>query len=323
MLAYFSVRLGQPAGNASALRTRTFVELSEPICDFMNEDWEFRRQCRYACAQILAGSALLNCNNGQAVMANTVEVYGKTRSIDAHREPFTVKKGFAIPTSLPSSSNGRHKDVWPLTITAQDGSRLVIGTQSCNALITSSIRLDLSEQISVGGTTLSFVLSTAEASNATRIFLDKESVNAALAFVVNEKAWSISNRNLLIQLRQLKTKFHDPSTYLTGHSGNGTTAGAIFRFISREVLRNGTNAALERGAVREYKAQCTTHDQISVAFDAILGLFPTDTTSIPILGNLHLNKELENLANLMSSYIATANKSVVAYIQQSFSESNT
>jgi hypothetical protein len=64
----------------------------------------------------------------------------------------------------------------------------------------SSLRLDLPEQTSVGGTTLSFVLSTADASNATRIFLDQETVNAAPVLAANKKAWAVSNRDLLYQL---------------------------------------------------------------------------------------------------------------------------
>lgn len=182
---------------AKVLCTRAFVELTEPMCDLLNEDWEFRPQLRYACAQVLAGSMLLNCNNGQAVIANTIEIYGRTRGVDTHRESFCVRKGVAIPTSLPPSTKTRYTDVWPMTISAQDGARLVIGTQPSNALVTSSLRLDLPEQASVGGTTLSFVLSTADASNATRIFLDQESVNAALVLAANKKAWAVSNRSLL------------------------------------------------------------------------------------------------------------------------------
>ena len=127
---------------SAILLTRKYVEMPGSICDLMNEDWTFRPQLRYACAQILAGCIMLNTNNGQAIMANTVETYGRTRPVDAHREPFAVKKGMPIPTSLPPSTNTRYKDVWPLTIAASEGERLVIGTQSFNALITSSLRLD-------------------------------------------------------------------------------------------------------------------------------------------------------------------------------------
>jgi hypothetical protein len=87
---------------AKVLCTRAFVELTEPMCDLLNEYWEFRPQLRYACAQVLAGSILLNCNSCQTVIANTIEIYGRTRGVDAHRES-CIRKGVAIPTSLPLS----------------------------------------------------------------------------------------------------------------------------------------------------------------------------------------------------------------------------
>ncbi|KAK3847211.1 MAG: hypothetical protein J3R72DRAFT_471032 [Linnemannia gamsii] len=121
------------------------------------------------------GSILLNCNGSQAVIANTIGSIGVP--------------GVSTPTGSPSTRLA-------MTISAQDGVKLVIGTQSCNALVTSSLRLVLPEQASVDGATLSFVISTADASNATRIFLDQESVNAALVLAANKKAWEVSNRRL-------------------------------------------------------------------------------------------------------------------------------
>ncbi|KAF9111829.1 hypothetical protein BGX30_007459, partial [Mortierella sp. GBA39] len=171
---------------------------------------------------------------------------------------------------------------------------------------------------------------------------DQESVNAALILAANKKAWAVSNRSLLYQLRQVKTKFHDPSAYLLCrasshfsrshacqpysifnltnfdqcHSGNGSAAGAFFKMISKEVLQNGSSATLKLSTVQESLVQCAEHSQIATALERILALFPAGATSVPILGNQHLNKELEILANLLSSYTATANKSVVTFIQQ-------
>ena len=124
-----------------------------------------------------------------------------------------MKKGTPMSTSLPPSTESRYRDIWPLTISAQDGPRLVIGTQSCIALLTSSLRLDISGTGSVGGSTLSFLLSTAEDSMATMIFLDRDSVKAAFDLALNKKAWSVSNQNILCQPRQVRSKFHDASTY--------------------------------------------------------------------------------------------------------------
>ncbi|KAF9579966.1 hypothetical protein BGW38_003563, partial [Lunasporangiospora selenospora] len=162
----------------SVLRTRTFVELTESICCLLNEDWNFQPQHRYGCAQMLAGCLLVNTTNGHAVLANTVEVYGRTSMVDAHCEPFGLKKGVAIRTSHPRPSAAFYKDVWPSTMfSATEGERLVIGTQSFDALVTSSIRLDVRDQGSVGAVTGNFRLTSEAESTATRIYLDKESLD--------------------------------------------------------------------------------------------------------------------------------------------------
>ncbi|KAF9153524.1 hypothetical protein BGX20_004893, partial [Mortierella sp. AD010] len=83
------------------LRSRAFSELSEQLCEFMNKDWMFRPELQYACSQLLAGCILINTCNGHAVMANSIEVYGRTKLIDIHREHFSIMKGKAIQTSLP------------------------------------------------------------------------------------------------------------------------------------------------------------------------------------------------------------------------------
>ncbi|KAI8595148.1 hypothetical protein EDD21DRAFT_344865 [Dissophora ornata] len=147
-------------------------------------------------------------------MVNTCEIYGRTKTVDIHREPIvSVKKGKPISTPLLPSTKLRYSDAWPLTLASKDGPRLVIGTQSCNALVTSSLRLDIPGIGSVGGSTLSFLLNTVEDSYATKFFLDQESVKAAFDLALNTDAWSVSNQNILSQLRQLRSKFLDPSTY--------------------------------------------------------------------------------------------------------------
>ncbi|KAG0245595.1 hypothetical protein BG011_002754, partial [Mortierella polycephala] len=164
------------------MRTRTFVELTDSICYLLNEDWNFQPQYRYGCAQMLAGCLLINTTNGHAVLANTVEVYGRTSMVDAHCEPFGLKKGVAIQTSLPKPSVAYYKDVWPSTMfAATEGERLVIGTQSFDALVTSSIRLDVRGQGSVGAATRNFQLTNKAEATATRIFLDKESLDMGVA----------------------------------------------------------------------------------------------------------------------------------------------
>ncbi|KAF9176882.1 hypothetical protein BGZ50_009475, partial [Haplosporangium sp. Z 11] len=54
--------------------------------------------------------------NDQAVIANNVEVYGRERVVDAHREPSVVRKGAPVVNSLPPLKKTPYKNVWPATI---------------------------------------------------------------------------------------------------------------------------------------------------------------------------------------------------------------
>lgn len=195
------------------LLTQTFVELNSPMCKLLNEVWSFQPQLQYVCAQVLAGSIFLNTRNGQAVINNTVEVYGCKQSVDAHCEWFGTKKGIASKTSLPPATQTCYRDVWPLTLPDLDGEWLLLGTHSFNALVTSSLHLDSKEPASVSSSSLSFQLLDLQDSAMTCIYLDKESVEAGLSIAGNKDASFVSVRNKLDQLCQLRSKFHDGSTY--------------------------------------------------------------------------------------------------------------
>ncbi|KAK3840329.1 MAG: hypothetical protein JOS17DRAFT_16065 [Linnemannia elongata] len=329
---------------ASTLLSRTFVELDGPLCELLNEDWCLQPQLQYACAQALAGSIFLNTKNGQAVINNTVEAYGRKKSVDTHRERFSTKKGVATMTSLPPPTKTRYKDVWPLTILDSDGEGLFLGTHSFNALVTSSLRLDSREPASVGGSTSSFQLRDKQDSAATRIFLDKESVECALDIARNKNASYISASNKLDQLRQLRSNFHDGSTYrlcrATGfltkrHTCNpytvftlldfdqsqlseGQTASTIFHEIAKDVLSQGSRAVLRLETVTKLRTQCSERGNIGKLFDKIIGCFPSGQQTIPVIGNTILNTELKALAEILSSYISTANKSVASFVQDCF-----
>ncbi|KAI9273171.1 hypothetical protein EDC94DRAFT_638534 [Helicostylum pulchrum] len=53
-------------------------------------------------AQLLAGSIINNAINNGTVMVNTIEIYGRKKIVDNHREPFGNKKHQSIRTSIPS-----------------------------------------------------------------------------------------------------------------------------------------------------------------------------------------------------------------------------
>ncbi|KAG0189118.1 hypothetical protein DFQ28_003888 [Apophysomyces sp. BC1034] len=197
---------------ATILRMRQHVELDDDRCELLNRDWMFHPHIKYVSAQLLAGSIIRNNITGISVMANTIEMYGRKKAVDAHHESFGNRKGMSIPTSLPPPMQTRYPNVWPFTLNTFDGPKLIIGTLSSNALVTLTTRLDQLEKPSVGAITVNVQLSHTEHSLSTSIFLDKESVVRALSLAKNIDATSIASSNLLGQLRQLRTKFHQPTT---------------------------------------------------------------------------------------------------------------
>lgn len=176
----------------------------------MNDSWLLLPSLRYACGQLLAGSIAMNSNN-EAVIVNTVETYGRGRSMDVHRERFVNKKGVPVPSSLPPLLT-KYPNTWATMLNDSEGKKLVFGTKMCNALVTSSMRIDKDRPASVGGTIVHFDLDPQNAETTT-ILLDADSIKKANALTQDPHANKIGRFDLLEQLRQLRTKFQYPSTY--------------------------------------------------------------------------------------------------------------
>lgn len=211
-----------------------------------------------------------------------------------------------------------------------------------DALVTSSIRLDVRGQSSVGAATGNFQLMNEAESTASRIFLDKESLDLGVALCQDRKAYRITNSHLHCQLRRLKTKFYDSSTFFlcraTGpltkahsfqpctiftfcnHSqlGDGHHASRLFFKLGTAVLQTGNDAVLEVDTVRECRQSCSNETRsVPLVIDSILGLFKNGTSTIPILGNRQLNGYLETLTIILSSYISGANNTMLTATLQS------
>ncbi|KAG9071765.1 hypothetical protein KI688_005981 [Linnemannia hyalina] len=121
--------------------------------------------------------------------------------------------------------------------------RLVIGTQSCNALVTSSLRLDLSEQ--------SFCWRN-------------DIVLCAIQYRRFERDQDLSGPRIP---SSHFSRSHACQPYLSlnltnfdqCHSGNGTAAGAFLKIMSKEILQNGSKAILEFSTVQESLARSSFH----------------------------------------------------------------
>jgi hypothetical protein len=88
---------------ADVLHMRSFLQLNDQYCKPLSMEWTFHLKLRYVCARLLAGCILLNTSNGQVVVANAVQVYGRNRWLDIHREHLIPTNGEAVHTSLPPS----------------------------------------------------------------------------------------------------------------------------------------------------------------------------------------------------------------------------
>ncbi|KAI8381122.1 uncharacterized protein BYT42DRAFT_479666, partial [Radiomyces spectabilis] len=118
--------------------------LNDDVAALLNKDWMHVPRIKSACAQVLAGATLLNIVTIEAILLNTIEVYGRTKNVDIHREIFTAEDS-TLPPKSPLYPN-----VGPCVRSTRDGRKLIIGTQSCSALVTSTLRLDCERDPDVG-----------------------------------------------------------------------------------------------------------------------------------------------------------------------------
>ncbi|KAG9065046.1 OPT super [Linnemannia hyalina] len=190
---------------STLLQSRQFIELDDVICELLNRDWEFSPQLRFACSKILSGCILLNNNNGQAVILNTIE----------HE---------AIRRLSHFASNHPCQPYTIYTLAAYDQS----------------------------------------------------------------------------------------------HNGYGPALSSLFHAVSSAVIRDGSDALLDKQTVEKSRNRCTKEGRATQGLEGILSLYTGTKTSIKILWNRDLNEYLETLAQILSTYIATANAAVVPFVWKEF-----
>lgn len=319
------------------LSKRGFTQLNDDSCQLLNDDWTSLPQLRFACAQLLAGAIIINKNN-EAVLVNTVEIYNRQRTLDVHRETFVNKKGMATLSSLPPIDT-KYYNTWVTIMGDTDGSKLVVGTKTLNALITSSLRIDSVHQASIGGVISHFDLDDSTALT-TSVFLDNESIEKANILASNPNASKINRFDLRYQLRQLRSKFQYPSTYLlcrassifandlrsqpytifTLYEAPDTGRDSATKMVSKlfynvaNLVHSSTNPTLPKQYVNTLFVKCQD-GQIKSILQQIVDLYHEDEYTINILDNHSLNALLTLLASLMSASLVSANKSVAENVK--------
>ncbi|KAG0195914.1 hypothetical protein BGX28_000388 [Mortierella sp. GBA30] len=329
---------------SSVIGTRTFKELTPGTCRRLNLNWLRYPQARQIACHTLSGAILYNIKNGNMLLINEVEAYGRSKMVDCHREQVGLIKDVPMATSMPSTLGADHyRGIHPVTLPKKDCKRLVIGTFTCDVLVTSCVRLDVvnSASISVGADTLNFEILEQD-SRHIRIFVDSERVKAARK-MVNQSLEEVNNNMGVEHLRQLRTKFDQLDTYdLSRCSGPltasplyqpytlftvanfGTGQGAafagayIFNKIGQAVIIRGEKATLFETDVKGCIKMCQSSQEFQIPFKTIHDLFLDDKKDIKILGNVALNKQLELLAQSLSRRISEANKKVTVEIQNLF-----
>ncbi|KAG0161987.1 hypothetical protein DFQ30_004606, partial [Apophysomyces sp. BC1015] len=311
------------------LTSREYFELDDATEQLLNKDWMHEPQVKFACAQVLAGAVLMNVSNGEAILVNTVETYGGTKSADIHRE-LPISSNMSILTTKPTYAN-----IWPHIRSTRDGSKLVIVTQTCTALITSIVRLDQSEEPKVGPSSCHFAASP----QYTKIFIDQVSWTKAKKIESNASTRTIEPFNLIGQARQLRSQFHHPTTYYLCRASSDATlfshlqpctvfsycdyegatksmdnenasmiASRLFHRIAYSVIHSPSEAHIDKNFVVSLHDKCKNNGKIKKLFGDLLHLFGDDT-DMPIIGNSHLNNQiLQHMAAFMSPDISKANE---------------
>ncbi|KAG0930809.1 hypothetical protein G6F57_011483 [Rhizopus arrhizus] len=320
------------------IRRRQYVELSSAICKLLNQDWEFHPQMRYFTAKVFSGAIMHNTGNGQAIIVNTVESYGRTKHVDGHREAFGRLKDTVVDTSLPPPIDTKYPDVWPNSLQHADGTKLLIGTQVSNVLITSSMRLDARVKPYVGSSNMSFRLSSTVDSLCARLYLDSVCLEEALAILESPDTSCLSSFNMIYQLCQIRSKFATPSAYALCRSSGpitlahvcqpytvftladnnrGNNPGAtLFRTIGVLMLKHGNAARLQKRTVEELASLAT--GKIKELLLTICRLFPSTDEDMAIINNEQLSKHLSTMADLLMPSIAIANNAVALQVSRAF-----
>ncbi|KAK4514121.1 uncharacterized protein ATC70_006129 [Mucor velutinosus] len=322
---------------AQQLSKRCYKQLDINSCQLLNDDWTFLPQLRYICAQLLAGAIIMNKKN-EAVLVNTVEIYGRQRSLDVHRESFVNKKGKSASSSLPPVTT-KYYYTWATIMNDNEGDKLVVGTKTLNALITSSLRIDSIHEASVGGGIISHFELDESAALTASIFLDSDSIKKASSLASNQNVNKVDRFDLRYQLRQLRSKFQYPSTYLlcrassifandlrsqpysiftlyeapdTGRESAAKIASKLFLKIA-ETVQSNIHPTLPKTFVNTLLTKYQD-GQVKSILQQIVELYHNEN-AIDILENHFLNEKLMSLANLMSTSLVLANKSVVENVK--------
>lgn len=119
--------------------------------------------------------------------------------------------------------------MWLTAYSDVNGIKLVIGTKIFNVLVISSLRIDIGIKPKIGPVTSNFILNAYERLFATKIFVKKSVWESAQHIAKCERTNKISSYDVIFQLRQLRTRFHQRLTYFACRGFNEPTDDILTR----------------------------------------------------------------------------------------------
>lgn len=292
------------------------------------------RWLAYYCTRIFEGAILVN--HGQCLLVNCTEIYPRLPCLDGHFERFKQVHQRSPASSIPED-DAQYPDVQVCVMENDNTNKLVIGTKSFNALLTSTIRLDVDHIPTIGASSINGFSPT----KTTRIYLDQRVVKMLNEWVEKKKIEKNAGTALvnyplcvfdeLTQLRQVRPKFNDPSTYQFLRRYSSVTNDLRLRPITvwtladtsptNDTTSDGRTASLlfRTIAIKVWEAEkldlaSVTAIQINLEFKIgklliiVRNLFQENQETISIIGNKALNTVLTSMANVMGPYINSVNK---------------
>ncbi|KAI7906960.1 uncharacterized protein BX663DRAFT_494339 [Cokeromyces recurvatus] len=326
---------------AKTLSKRHYFELTKNICTLLNTCWLSSPNMKYFAAKVMAGAILYNFETGQTLLITSLEMYGRTPSVDPHFENPQV--------SFPPSDI-KYQNMWPMTNKTNEGTKLIIRTMEFNYLITASIRVDSIHLPEVRPSTKSFLLNSVESSKNTQIFLDRNVYEEAKLLGENLECSRIEISHSLYQVRQIRSKLTEIETYdklratfdilnivtdqpvtiftlcdfpkaIPSDDGepyyNYTLGSKLFMKIATERFNKKYKAQLEKDIIESIMLKFKDKSKkIPQIIEEILDIYNvTGVEKIRILYNQELNRVLVKLTNVLAPSITKANKEIVKNIK--------
>lgn len=310
------------------LLNRDYQEITDNQLQLINTDWEASPQIKFAIGKILSESILVE--DKKVLLLNTIELYPRSKLLDTHHEKSIYDSSIPVIKS-------RYPNALKISIKHHDNSmKLLIGTNVFNALITSSLRLDIEgAEAEVGASTTNFTPSL-----ATKLYIPGVVNKLAMENLKNTTT-TFYNHALISQIRQLRSKFDNPSTYMIARCSSPFTNNLLSQPLTiytvaefegkiepelklgSRIMRTFASAALyNKGQVKidQLKNLVTNDENQETKIQKHLNHLITINSGreyINVMGNKDMNRTLTDIAAIMTPKLADYNAKIKKNIKKS------